>query len=566
MRAMDFPHHKPSDPWLSRWAPLVLVAVALLVLLPGTDLAPLIDRDEPRFAQATREMIQRGEWVVPYFNEAYRFDKPILIYWMMRLSYAALGVNELSARLPSVLSAIGMAWLIYFLGRRWFSWRAGFFAAFGMLTCVQLLMHGRSAVADMPMIAMVVLAQWAAYELIHDEGPDYPWRWFWAFYLAQGIGFLAKGPVVMVVALLTFLAQRFLFWRKPLAWRRLKLGLGIPIVLAIMGAWGIPALVKTHGEFWTVGMYSHVFERGWDTFDGHAAFFAYYIVIALISLFPWIAYLGDGVTILRRQWNERNAYLVSWVLTTYVLFSFYMTKLPHYVMPAFPAIFLILGQAWEPRFVAPRAARVWFWLVISLIGGLSLIGLVAARSIPFSPPFAHMRDVIAGAGGAAVALAALAILWRLRLAGYSAIPLTGIAISMFLLGSGLRQMTPAILLQEHFDRLPPNVQYGFYRYKEPSLVFYTNHKWEILDSMDEVNRFLHAPGPRFVVISEQETRLEDYIAWLRARAAGRPEPLVVRDYAEDVAALDTNGCTVVSLDGINIARTCSARVRAAYRN
>ena len=76
-----------------RFAPLWLALAGLLLFLPGNNLAPLIDRDEPRFAQATREMIQRHEWVVPYFNDQYRFDKPILIYWMMRASYAAFGVR-----------------------------------------------------------------------------------------------------------------------------------------------------------------------------------------------------------------------------------------------------------------------------------------------------------------------------------------------------------------------------------------------------------------------------------------------------------------------------------------
>ena len=130
---------------LIRFAPLWLALAGLLLFLPGNNLAPLIDRDEPRFAQATREMIQRDEWVVPYFNDQYRFDKPVLIYWMMRPCYALFGANEFSARLPSVLSAILLGWLVFWMGRRWFTARAGFLAAFGLLTCLQLVMHARSA-------------------------------------------------------------------------------------------------------------------------------------------------------------------------------------------------------------------------------------------------------------------------------------------------------------------------------------------------------------------------------------------------------------------------------------
>ena len=172
--------------------------------------------------------------------------------------------------------------------------------------------------------------------------------------------------MTLVVPLLTFLIFRFALWRKPVRWSRLKLGPGLVVTLAIMGAWGIPALMKTAGEFWTVGMKSHVYERGLQTFQGHGAFFLYYVVMSLVSLFPWIAFAGEGAVYLRRNWTEKNAFLTSWLLGTYILFSFYMTKLPHYVMPAFPAFFLILAQAAEADFPRPRWTRVFFRAVIFL--------------------------------------------------------------------------------------------------------------------------------------------------------------------------------------------------------
>jgi len=130
-------------PQLQRFGPWLLVALTFLLLLPGNNVLPLIDTDEPRFAQATREMIERQDWVVPYFNGNYRFDKPILIYWLMRPCYALFGVNEFSARLPSVVTAALLVWLTCFIGTRWFNAVVGFTAGFSLLTCVQLLLHGR---------------------------------------------------------------------------------------------------------------------------------------------------------------------------------------------------------------------------------------------------------------------------------------------------------------------------------------------------------------------------------------------------------------------------------------
>jgi 4-amino-4-deoxy-L-arabinose transferase-like glycosyltransferase len=207
-----------DSPRLQRVAPWLLVLVALVLLLPSSGTMPLLDRDEPRFAEATREMMvgEHANWAVPYFNGQYRFDKPVLIYWMMWPFYLAFGVNEFSARLPSVLCTAAMAWLLWHMGRRWFSTACGVFAGFGFVTCVQLLQHGRGVLADMPMILGVTVAHYAVFELLHAERPEHSRRWFLLLYGALGLGFLAKGPVTLVVPLLTVLMYRFIFWRQPL--------------------------------------------------------------------------------------------------------------------------------------------------------------------------------------------------------------------------------------------------------------------------------------------------------------------------------------------------------------
>ena len=544
-----------------RIAPLWLALAGLFLFLPGNHLAPLIDRDEPRFAQATREMIQRREWIVPYFNDQYRFDKPILIYWMMRPCYALFGVNEFSARLPSVFSAIFLGWLVFWMGRRWFTARVGFLAAFGLLTCLQLVMHARSAVADMPMVAMVVLTQFAAWELVHDDRLNYPWRWFWLLYGALGIGFLAKGPVALVVPLLTFLMFRFVLWRKPVRWSRLKLGRGLGVTLAIIGSWGIPALIKTAGEFWTVGIKTHVYERGLQTFQGHGAFFLYYFAISLVSLFPWIAFAGEGAVYLRRNWTEKNAFLTSWLLGTYLLFSFYMTKLPHYVMPAFPAFFLILAQAVEADFPRPSWTRIFFRVVISSLCIVAAMVLAGAFLIPFTPPYGSLYFAMIGSAVIMLALGCLAILWRSVGLGRIVLPMVAVAIGIVLLGKGLRETSLAVMLQPVFENMPAGAEFGFYRFKEPSLVFYSNHKWRNLNKVDDVNAFLAKAGPRLVVTEEREVKLEKYLKWLLVRNAA----LETKDYSAEISTIKTNGLDMISCEGINIARTCGARLRVMWK-
>ncbi len=504
-----------------RLAPWLIVAVALVLLLPGTATIPLIDRDEPRFAEATREMMEgeHANWIVPYFNGVYRFDKPILIYWMMRASYAVLGVNEFSARLPSVICAVALALFLWRVGRRWFSDDAGWLAGLGILTCVQMLIHGRSAVADMPMVLAIAVAQVAAFELLDGNK-----RWFLALYIVLGLGFLAKGPVALVVPVLTLVLHRFVFWRRPLPWRNLRLLLGFPVTLLIMAAWGIPAILATKGLFYKIGIGEHVVERGHKTFQGHGGFIFYYIGTAFLSLCPWIACAGEGTVAVKRNWNAKTAFLVSWLAATYLVFSLYVTKLPHYVLPAFPAIFLLFGLLAQPD-AMPRWSRVFFWIVTGLFTVIGLVLWPVLGLVMLMLALRFKRVPLALAGVLVVAV--------------------GTAFG----AAKLRAASATLQLLPTFRQLPAQTQCAGWRFGEPSLVFYSNHRWDFPTGIDALSAWMTNSGPRLVVYAEREVRL-------------RRQPA---DFSADLALLPTNGYQQATVEGINIARASWLRLRTFYR-
>lgn len=552
---------------LRRWGPWVLAVLALALYLPGNNLLPLLDRDEPRFAQATREMMERNEWVVPYFNGEYRLHKPILIYWLMRAVYTVFGVNEFAARLPSVLCAAGVVVLTCYLGTRWFSVVTGCMAGFTLLTCAQMLVHGRSAVADMPMVLCVLVAHWALGELLGVPRAPHPSNeapvsmdrqedklartTWWCFWSTLGIGFLAKGPVAFLVPGLTLLFYRFVFWRQPLPWQRLRPALGVFVMLTIIAVWGIPALIRTQGEFFRVGIGDHVIKRGVASFEGHGAFAPhYYFVTALFSLFPWIAFAGDGIRATRQNWNAPNAFLVSWVASTYLLFTIYLTKLPHYVLPAFPALFLLLGQV---RSTSP-GATVWFWIVTGAGLAMAIGAFVVTQTV--ADPW---RGLLLAAAGILAALATLAVYWRNGRVARTVLPLAVLGTAIVMLGVTWRHVVPAIAIQKLARLLPAETRCGSWRYGEPSLVFYTDRRWEGLNSLEAVQTFLHAPGPRLVVCQERETRLEDY--WRRWRR----QPPKSRENTAVLDGLDTTHLRRLDLEGLNMARVSWVQLRLYYR-
>src|SRR5215469_1714596 len=150
----------------------ILFFGCVLFHIIGTRSLPLIDRDEPRFAEASREMIQRGDYVVPYFNNQLRLDKPPLTYWAQILSYRIFGENDFAARFPSAIAAALTALLILFWGRRIGGEKLGWWAAIIFTLSLQTFVHAKAAVADMWLVLFMTLANWAGFELIQRRMPD----------------------------------------------------------------------------------------------------------------------------------------------------------------------------------------------------------------------------------------------------------------------------------------------------------------------------------------------------------------------------------------------------------
>ena len=144
----------------------ILFFACVLFHILGTWNVPLVDRDEPRFAEASREMMERGNYIVPYFNNQLRLDKPPLTYWAQVVSYHIFGENDFAARFPSAIAAALAAILLFVWGRRLGGETVGWWAAIIFTLSLQTFVHSKAAVADMWLVLFVTLANWAGYELI----------------------------------------------------------------------------------------------------------------------------------------------------------------------------------------------------------------------------------------------------------------------------------------------------------------------------------------------------------------------------------------------------------------
>lgn len=513
---MPLPFRIPWSELLAKsWFPPVCLALtAAVFLLPGTASIPLMDRDEPRFAQATWEMMERGEWFIPYFNDAYRFDKPVLSYWWMRLHYNLFGKTEFSARLHSVVSAFLTSLVIFHIGRRFFSRQTGFLAAFAWLTCVQVLIHGRLCVADMPMLLGVTLSMYGVLSLLSEpEAPPRFGPWFWALAAGLVVGFLAKGPLALFVPLLGLLLARFVFYRQPLPWMRLQPVTLALLVLAGVGLWGIPALLQTQGAFWKVGIGEHVVKRGTQAFNGRITVpVIYYLFTAILSLLPWSAFLPSAFRNPGgwNRWPLVPAILLGWFIAPFLVFGLYATQLPHYILPGFPAFFLLLFRSGTASL---RDFPRWFWSVSLPILVLSSAFLLFVSTLPLSGELEGIKRLLLLGGLLFVVLFVFAFF--LRREHWRGIPLVAIscALLLTLFGSTLRDLSllPKITAAwQHRSR--EGAQNLSWFFQEPSLVFYTGktwrwRKWE--KELPDASQWLREKENRGGIFLLREWRLDD---------------------------------------------------------
>lgn len=553
---------------------VALLLFTALLYLPGSPVIPLMDRDEPRFARATVEMMNRSELVVPYFNNEYRFDKPPLTYWWMQIHYRLFGTNELAARLHSIVAVFLTSWIVFAMGRQLAGLSAAWFASLAWLTSLQVLVHGRLCVADMPMVLAVTLANGSLLWLLVDTGTERSKnadRWaVWALWTSLGLGFLAKGPIALLVPFTTCALLRWVFWRKPLPWSRLKPLLGSLGMLAIIAAWGIPALVSTRGAFWNVGMGEHIVERGTAVFNGRKFIPFYYFATAFLSLFPWIVFIRPILRFVRQNPSPQIAFLVSWTLAPHLIFFFYATQLPHYVMPAFPAFALLFGLTLHHAQVSnqPVSARgVWLLagafvaLPLAVLLGLTRIhDLLPVQLIALLASLSLLLLLVFTGG------ALLALLWpkqhRFR------IPLTLLWLALFgcqlhHTSSILRSTSISIQVSQFLGtNFNDQSKLLAWQFAEPSLVYYAAHPWKMSGgSVEKFQRYLNQKHLAGAVLLRREWTLSGaWRHWLANGTLRNASPDSDNSSVLDDSVSASTKWRAHTIQGFNAARSSWAEV------
>ena len=362
---------------LQDWLPWLLIAAVAFVLLYQLGSAALFEPDEGRNAEKAREILLLNDWVTPHENFYPVLDKPIFFYWLIALSYKLFGLSEWTARLPSLLSALGCVLLIYLFSRsHWGRWVA-LWSALVLVTSVEFFLLARIVIFDMLLTLFQTVALLAFYEAAHTENRRRRVAFCLTLYLALGAGTLVKGLVAVVIPGIVF----FLFILLRGRWdilRRIYLIPGAGVFLAVVLPWYLQADAQNPGYLNYYLWAEHFGRYTSATFDRSEPWY-YFIVVGLVGFFPWTLILPWIIKhFWRRGWDDKTLYLVLWVSVPLLFFSASRSKLPHYILPIFPALSIMAGAILvgldEQSPSKLRAPMISIWVVQSLNAVYLLLG------------------------------------------------------------------------------------------------------------------------------------------------------------------------------------------------
>lgn len=553
---------------------LLLVAICAVTYFFNLGSTHLWEEDEAYFGRTAREMSQRGDLVVPYFNGEISLHKPALMYWVMLAGTKLFGFNEFGLRFGSVLFSIGSVLLTYHLGRILFSSaRTGFWSGLVLATSLHFAVVARAAVVDPELIFFcslpilifvhgiqrrrVISNPSSASNFQAVRATELSWANWALAYASMAMATLAKGPVgivlpTAVIGLFLLMNRtdavrnslpepsstkpwllRGLIWFTRVFWPSTVLRTtwemrpftAIGMLLLIAAPWYVWVGLRTDGEWLRGFFFVHNYGRFVNSFEKHSGGPLYYIVAICIGIWPWCMFNYQAVRqTIAGLWSgspdrPQTLLLCGWIAVWVGVFTLAGTKLPHYVLPAYPAVAILFGH-FVDRWLSGTSSLQTGWMraswitpIVVGVGLMIAMPFVAQRYLPGEHRLALIGiiPVVGGIlgfwlserqqrGWAAATISGMAVLFLMTLLGWGAVRVDRFQKS-FVVASWLKEV-----------QANQQAEVGALGCFEACLLYYCDRNIDRLTSESAEEFFLEHPGQAFLLTTDRSyAEIEEHL-------------------------------------------------------
>jgi len=498
----------------------VLVLAALLAFLPGFFQIPPTDRDEARFAQATKQMLETGEYVDIRFQDEVRYKKPVGIYWLQAAvvkAAEAVGVRNARQkiwlyRIPSLIGAVGAVLLTYWTALAFVSRRAALLAGLMMATSILLGVEARLAKTDAMLLMTAVATMGAMARIYLGERRPAPGLAGWTlpaiFWTALAAGILLKGPLIVLFVGLAVVALALV--DRSVSWlAALRPIPGLIWLCVLVLPWFLAIVSRSGSSFFAESVGQDLLSKVVSAQEAHGAPPGYYFALFWVTFWPGATLAAMAAPSIWAARREKGAkFLLCWIVPAWIVLELVITKLPHYVLPLYPAIAILMAGVVDSQVLARQTwltrGAGWFFFLPVVLGIGTIIMLVM---------FGRQLGLPAWPFAAAAMIFGLWA-WRLYQADGAEHSLLRAMVASILLAISIYAVIvpslgtafpSAAMARIVRDANCGRAQVATAGYQEPSLVFLIGTDTSMVDGTDAAE-FLRPGGCRFALVEARHER------------------------------------------------------------
>jgi 4-amino-4-deoxy-L-arabinose transferase-like glycosyltransferase len=352
---------------------LLILVLSYIFFFHNLGSYSLKEPDEGRYAEIPREMVETGDYIVPHLDYVRYFEKPPLLYWATALSFRIFGLSEWSARLPNALAALLTVLLLYAGVARWFTPEAALLSAVMLISSFGFFTMARILTIDMLLSCTLFLSLIFFYDFYRQKKP----KFMYLFYTCLALATLAKGPVAPLLVGLSLLI--FLLLERRVSFLRELLSVKGMLLYAVLVVPWFVAIALREKEFLRFFVIDQNFLRFLTQKHNRSGPVYYFLPVLFGGLFPWSIFIPKALAIYWRT-KELRLFLI-WFFVVFLFFSLSGSKLPPYILPAFPALAILLGCLFQDRAKQPTPGLAEIRVYQILFALFALAGMVVATGV-----------------------------------------------------------------------------------------------------------------------------------------------------------------------------------------